>query len=196
MTHQEQIDAFDTQIAAIKRESKKIRSKITPLEKQLVALGKQLETLLNDKDKLILESGKFDWTWLLEAIPDTDSKNTARRIAIRKLYLCDPFGHWADTGQSVIQIALIRNDVGGNQKQLDGVKTLLPFIKPNKAEGSKRIGIIENTLSLFKSYYLNVYEDGHCEVDGYTFPSIEAAFDYISENLWYESMRPSDDEEY
>lgn len=105
------------------------------------------------------------------------------------------------TCQRSVQIALLHGGltVPENKGQYEAIIELLPYMRPTKGEhdneliGAKYIDILERTCSEHGSYSLYVMSDGTAKLSLMryyrrtltSFPSLEAAFNYISANVWY-----------
>lgn len=116
------------------------------------------------------------------------------------------------THQRSIQIALTKGNLSirKNKDQYDAVVELLPYMKAvkscdNELVGAKYIDILERTCSEHGSYSLYAMPDGTAKLSLMryyrrtltSFPSLEAAFNYISANVWDdgETDDNEDDEE-
>ena len=199
---------IDAQIAKLDKQQKEvaaeIETKILPLQTKVSRLRNKIAALMTKKDRLILASKRVDWAWLLETYPESNVKYEARRKEFRKLGLMDPFGHWNDTKQTAVKIGLNKHESSSNywknDRQLKGVKKLLPFIKYGD-KGCKKIDIFEHTLSINGNHWLEFYKGGRIQLsrtygEPVKFKTIEDAFKYVSQNLWYESSDPADNRDH
>lgn len=186
---------IDDQVTKLQDQWNEVIASISPLQEKASRLYTEITALRNKKDKIIFASkNKVDWAWLLEMYPESTAKNEFRKKQFQKLGLMPSAGYWVDTTQAVVKIRLNKHELSTspykNAKQLKGVKKLLPFIKVGE-KGFKRIGIFEHTLSINGGYCMGVFDDGQVQIihtysNPIKFKTLEDAFEYVSENLWYE----------
>jgi hypothetical protein len=182
------INSFDIQIEAIRVGRDKLNAK-------MLRLDKKRQKLREDLDQLIFVANTTeddDWGFLLTTFPETDVKHKALEAAVGK-YGLGKSGYWLETRQSVVQLMLYRDDIADMNRQIEGLKRIIPHLTPFEV-GSKRIKIFEDTLSANGSYSLFIWPDryevahtryGHDHVKKTT-ATLEEIVDYIRINHWYE----------
>lgn len=182
------INSFDIQIEALRVDRDVLNTK-------MLQLGKKRQELQEDLDQLTFvanTSGDDDWGFLLTTFPETDVKYKALQAAVRK-YGLHQAGYWLETRQSVIEVMLYQDDVADMNRQIEGLKKIIPHLIPFEA-GNKRIKIFEDTLSENGSYSLFIWPDryelvhtrySHDYVKKTT-ATLEEIVDYIRINHWYE----------
>jgi len=138
-------------------------------------------------------ASKLDWKFLLSAEHDTSVKHSARHAALQKLGLMSS-GYVKETNQAVIKIGLYKNNKKKNKITINGLKKILPYIRPRKTEKAKVISIFEQHLSITGSYYLEIkgikarivkYVYGRKSII-LKWTKLDTALEYIKNNLWYE----------
>lgn len=102
-----------------------------------------------------------DWSYLLDG--SSGSKSYSRcRDELSKRGLYGPQGVATDTMQRGFKIMLYQNDAESFKKNLNGLKEILPFVKPittGDYAGYKYIDVFEHTLSEYGSYWVIVNEE-------------------------------------
>lgn len=187
-------EILETEISKLELDRKAVFQKIEPLQKEAGSLYRKIEEKRNKIDSLELEKSKalglVDWEFLLTTKPESTVRFNAKNKAINELGLMSS-SYYPDTNQYAIIIALYHYSASEtNAKQLAGLKTILPFIKP-RTDGAKRIDILEKSLSANgDSYDLKEEANGTFTVGSHwsreTFTKLEDAFEYIKNNLYYE----------
>jgi hypothetical protein len=163
-----------------------------PIDKELTRLYNQNENL-NDqiseiREKEMEETKVIDWEWLLHTNHAESSmkKYHLRSKVIQSLGLMSN-GFYEETSQTAIQIGLVKHDEESLAKILQGLKVVLPHIKPLLSQdGFKRIQILESNCGANGIYYLTINQDETeflIKRDYYSRTEIIHKCDYLEEAL-------------
>lgn len=184
-------------LEALYDKRKRIEESLSNLRKQYDKLGNKILNevdILNEINETIdlATLKEDDVKALLNVYPETKRKRQLREKFLEK-YGLSSNSHFPETCQSCIQIALYKYNDEITEKTYEGIKLLLPYIKPLK-NGYKKFSIFEHTLSLNYSYYLQVTEDEEYQIVThlsfkdpiYKSKDLMKVLKYIQKNLYYQ----------
>jgi hypothetical protein len=162
-----------------------------PLDAELKRLYDEIQELKEKQTEIKLKEDmtlgeKIQWL-LFENGYDSDMK---------RYYEADKFfkdmglwvsGYYPHSQQKALEIMLYKGAQDNLDKILEGIKTVLPFIKPMNAKGERRFELFEHTLSEWGIYDLriNKYDVWILNKTTYGREEVEKVFDNLYEALKY-----------
>lgn len=191
------------EIEKLTKEKQKLFDTIKPLQNKFNSICDKLANLIEDKNKLELaekHSDNFDFNMLMDGLHGNSLVILREQEKqLRKLSLYTK-GYRPDNLQTAISIKLYRGNSKHTQKVLEGLITILPYIKELKCCDGKPIDVFEHTLSEFGGWDLVIKTDntvsllhGGLSINRVekTFLNIEEALKYCENHHYYEIYNPN-----
>ena len=186
-------EAIQARINAIETERQSLLELRRPIDERLAVLYRDTAAAKDvlGEVRLAQKSGKPDWAFMLDIGNDGQVMHQAWEKAVQTLGLWSD-GYNPESNQRQAQVVLTKGDQESLQRTLDGIKTLLPHLKPD-AEGWVHFGILDHTLSANGSYRLGVMPDLSAasvgRAHGFSpqeFKSLDRALAHVQEVHWYD----------
>lgn len=198
------IEELDAKIQKLNEKKAEIQAKLKPLNDAWGRAYKMVETLTDERDRLLLAT-KADSLTLNELIHYPEGSMVMfhhREKVLREMGLSTT-GAWSDTGERSISFALYKS--GSNrQKVLESLKTVIPMLTPHK-DGFIWLSLSERTCSQYGVYHVHVKPDlTECElwITKYhrpskicSYQSLDDMLDYIQRNHYQTSYDEPEEKE-
>ena len=192
------LEELQQQLTQAQTQLHEIVVQMQPLQQRRHQQQTLIDSICSRMDEIrAASSGEPDWAWLLEEDGSSKSvKYQARRQALKKWDLTGDTYFYA-INQAAIRIAMRRGDDAQLERVMEGLSTLLPYLRP-LPDGEVRINIMESTLSEYGTYYLLLSENQVqlvCKTYGSVrvikrFSQLREAVAYVQQNHCYEVLEP------
>lgn len=210
------LEKLEKTIKATELKRKALFEKRKPIDEQLRKLSEKLDDLRERKAELQVAEMKAEnfvptpGNWFspkeleLVLLGETNSMTLYRHadwLMINRFnYAFARDGYCPETGQTVFRVSLVKGNKERTKLVKDAILFMLPHIKWRTKDSYDcdvdpfiRFDIFEHNLSANGNSYDLVYTaDKHWCIQTRwrkdLYPSLEAALDYIEENLWYERI--------
>lgn len=199
---------LQNELSQLTSEQEKLRIEIEKLEKKWRALHDKKQGLSDKLTKVELEEPGDELKVLFKSESDLAYNKLKKIVESYGLYL---EGVWNYTQQRSIKVAFHREDDNKNKKSIEGVKRLLPYVKPvesfgpdediyNQVIGGKPFDLFENTLGRWGIYHFYVMPNDEVILcfARYGWPeftnigSFDDAMKYLQVNHWLDSNEVHD----
>ena len=192
------LEELQQQLTQAQTQLHEIVVQMQPLQQRRHQQQTLIDSICSRMDEIrAAASGEPDWAWLLEEDGSSKSvKFQARQQALKKWDLSGDTYFYA-INQAAIRIAMRRGDDAQLERVMEGLSTLLPYLRP-LPDGEVRINIMESTLSEYGTYYLLLSEDKVkfvCKTYGSVrrikrFSQLREAVAYVQQCHCYEVLEP------
>jgi hypothetical protein len=184
---------IEKEISKAEKEREEVFNNMRPLQDKASSLYQKLSDLRNELSELFAGEGKLKDIEFLINNYDPDKGSTVHHNALGEWaskYTLMHSGYVSKTRQPNFQVA-IHKDGSNIEKTLEGLKLLLPHLKPIST-GNLFIDIFDHELSEHYSYHMEVSPDferawvynhySDCKFEG----KLEDTLKYIQKDLWYD----------
>jgi hypothetical protein len=196
------IEELESTLISSNTEVNELFKKITPMQNRVVRLRKSIDLINAEISRRKIESMVgVDWDFLLYSDWRGDSVRHNRLDIELSKYDLKSSGYIEETHQAAIQIAMIEGDQSNLDKTEEGLKIVLPHLKP-LSDGYAHICILEYTLSRYGVYRLKI-KDGEVGLNRTvysrmsrlkTWKTTHEALEYIQKQHPYQKLHDEDDD--
>lgn len=197
------IQEIEDKIVELQGKQLPLFTKRDKLNDQIVRIGKQIEKLLEQKDKEEM-STPMTKEQEMEYFLFEDGRVSGDRYKAREKYWQDKglwhSGYFPDLGQINLKVMLYKGEHDNLEQTLSVLNEVIPFLK--EKDGVKLLSVFEHTCSENGSYQIKITENEYSfVVFRYSRKSVVKSFDnlrdlikYIQEFHYYESSFGEDEE--
>lgn len=202
------------ELARLTAEQGKLWNEIGELQKKCIEIYNKKNLLQNELTKIQLVEAEDELAILFAA--ESELACNKLRSVVESYPGLTLNGVWSTTRQKCILFSLHRENDEKNKKTIEGLKRLLPYVKPvevidddkyDQIIGGKPIGLFENTLGQHGVYHFYVMPNDEVILcfTRYGRPEFKSigkfddAMKYLQMNHWYESdelYNGCDDDDY
>ena len=192
-------EELESALQRLTAEFNRLRTEEMRIAGQRRTAEKLIESIRREKEvRRALSDADVKWDVLLQTnLTDSIASQGLLATALQRFELYPIGEFYRESGQTVVGLKMVRDDLNQCARVARGMSALLPYME--SIRGEKEFRILRPSLRRGQRYWLSVGRDETVSILGtgmqkQTFPDIDLALRYVQENLfWAETSTPEKD---